>query len=132
MPGMPTRPDLHRPQRYTRETGRVVRDPSRVVHWIGYHLGELVGTAGPAVLAVTVSWWFALATLLVAAGWIGHELRLRRHRRALTAAYRPAITGQARDITSAPEARPAPGIDHDSLTTNDTEDIGDTERRAER
>lgn len=135
---MPTRPEQHTSRRdqhdardATRPAGRAVRDRSPVVEWIGYHLGELFGTTVTAGLAVTVSGWFALATLVIAAGWATHELRLRRHRRALTAAYRPVITGPDRATTSdtAPEAGPAPGIDRDS---HDTKDNEDTERRAER
>jgi hypothetical protein len=75
-----------------------VRDPSRAVQWIGYHLGELAGVVVPAALAVTVSWWFALLAVLITAGWITHELRLHRHRRALTAAHRQALPGP--DIAS--------------------------------
>jgi hypothetical protein len=80
----------------------MVRDPCRAIQWIGYHLGELVGVAGPAALAVTVSWWFALITALVALGWITHETRLHRHRRALTAAHRQAITDNHPDDETNP------------------------------
>jgi hypothetical protein len=79
-----------------------VRDPNRAVHWIGYHLGELAGVVVPAALAVTVSWWFALLAVLVTAGWITHELRLHRHRQALTAANRQAITSTRTDVTGEP------------------------------
>lgn len=84
MPPMPTRPDP-------------VRDPSRAVQWIGYHLGELAGVAVPAALAVTVSVWFALVAVLVAVGWIAHEVRVHRHRLALTATHRDAITSNRAD-----------------------------------
>jgi cytochrome c-type biogenesis protein CcmH/NrfF len=51
----------------------------------------------PAALAVTVSMWFALLAALVAVGWVTHEVRLRRHRHALTAAHRQAITSARPD-----------------------------------
>lgn len=98
---MPTRPDPHRDP--AGRSGVAVRDPCRAIEWIGFHLGELVGTAGPAVLAVTVSWWFALITVLVTVGWITHEVRLHRHRRALTAAaHRQAITDPGTAINTDP------------------------------
>jgi hypothetical protein len=64
------------------------------VQWIGWHLGELACLAVPTVLAVTVWPWFALLTVLVAASWTAHEVRLHRHRRrALTAGRRrPVLT----------------------------------------
>lgn len=52
----------------------------RVVVWIGWHLGELVGVGVPAVLAVAVHPLWAVPAGLVAAGWIANEIRVARQR----------------------------------------------------
>jgi hypothetical protein len=69
-------------------------DPSPVVQWIGWHLAELVGVLVPGVLAVTLSLWWVVLSVVIAAGWLTHEVGLHRRRRALAAARpRQAMTG---------------------------------------
>jgi hypothetical protein len=69
------------------------------VQWFGWHLAEVAGVTAPTVLALTVWPWFALLTVVVAVGWVAHEVGLHRRRRALVAAR----TRQA--VTSPPAAR---------------------------
>lgn len=77
-----------------------------VVHWLGWHLAELLGVGVPVALAVTVSvWWLALAAVTGAA-WAAHELRVaRRRRQALqTASPRPAVASSP--TTPTPDQAP--------------------------
>jgi hypothetical protein len=73
-------------------------DPPRTrtdqaVAWVGWHLAEIAGVTVPLVLALTVTAWLAVVSVLVAGAWAAHEIRLHRRRRALTAApTRPSVT----------------------------------------
>jgi hypothetical protein len=51
---------------------------TRACRWVGYHLGELVAVTTPAVLAVTVSPWWAIGTGAAGALWGVHEYRAHR------------------------------------------------------
>jgi hypothetical protein len=50
----------------------------RVVCWVGWHLGELIGVGLPLVLAVYVSGWFVVVSVVVLVGWVAHEVRTVR------------------------------------------------------
>ncbi|MEV4317098.1 hypothetical protein [Actinocrispum sp. NPDC049592] len=60
--------------------------PVRVVSWLGWHVIELAGVGVPGVLAVTSNGWWAVLAVGAGAGWVSHELRLARARRAVQAA----------------------------------------------
>lgn len=57
----------------------------RVMCWVGWHLGELLGVGVPLVLAVTISGWFVLLSVLVLAGWVAHEERTARRQQVMRA-----------------------------------------------
>lgn len=50
----------------------------RTAVWFGCHLGEVVAIAITGSLAVTVTPWFAVVTVLVALVWATHEYRAHR------------------------------------------------------
>jgi hypothetical protein len=50
----------------------------RLVSWIGWHIGELIGVTVPAVVALTVTPWASLVSGVVGAGWAVHETRMAR------------------------------------------------------
>ncbi|MEC3974595.1 hypothetical protein [Amycolatopsis sp. H20-H5] len=50
----------------------------QAVTWATWHLAEIAGITGPAVLAVTVTHWFALVSAVVGARWALHEYREHR------------------------------------------------------
>ncbi|WP_043844353.1 hypothetical protein [Amycolatopsis taiwanensis] len=55
--------------------------PTRIdlaARWVRYHRAELAGVAGPAVLAATVSPWWAIGSGVAALLWAVHEHRARR------------------------------------------------------
>lgn len=57
-----------------------------LVVWVRWHLVELAGVGAPLVLAVTVSWWFAVLAAGAAGAWAAQENRqAHRHRRLNTA-----------------------------------------------
>lgn len=79
-------------------------DPSPVVQWIGWHLGELAGVTAPLVLAVTVATWWAVFAVLVAGAWTANEIRLCRRRRELAAARdQRTVTAGGRDPQDKPQ-----------------------------
>jgi hypothetical protein len=49
-----------------------------VVSWIGWHVGELAGVIVPGVVALTVTPWAAVLSVVVAVSWTVHEVRLAR------------------------------------------------------
>ncbi|WP_236793246.1 hypothetical protein [Amycolatopsis sp. GM8] len=57
--------------------GRVVNPTrtTRTVSWLGWHALELSGVLAPVGFAATVSPWFSLVSVLVAAGWAANEMR---------------------------------------------------------
>lgn len=63
----------------------------QVASWLGWHLGELVGVGVPLVLAITVSGWFGVASMVVLAAWVVHELRMRRQLSTATRTVRMAL-----------------------------------------
>ncbi|RSD20112.1 hypothetical protein [Amycolatopsis eburnea] len=56
-----------------------------VMEWAVWHFGELAGVLGPLVLAVVFTPWFALVSVVVAAGWAVHEVRDHREQTRLRA-----------------------------------------------
>jgi hypothetical protein len=77
-----------------------------VIRWIGWHLLELVGVGVPAALAVTVSVWWGLLSVLAGALWAVHEIRIARRGRALSPTGRAATRrpGDATDGATDEEA----------------------------
>lgn len=55
-----------------------------VVSWIGWHLGELAGVIVPGVVALTVTPWAAVVSVLAGVSWAVHEVRSARRQRALS------------------------------------------------
>ncbi len=55
------------------------------MEWAVWHFGELAGVLGPLVLAVVFTPWFALVSMVVAAGWAVHEVRDHREQTRLRA-----------------------------------------------
>lgn len=72
-------------------------DPSKVIQWIGYHLGELFVVGVLIVPAVTVDAWLTVLPVLAAGVWGANEVRQHRKRQALAA----AVTGR-RTVTASP------------------------------
>jgi hypothetical protein len=54
-----------------------------MIAWVGWHVPELAGVLVPTALAATVSPWFVIPAVLVAAGWTAHEIRVDRQQRGL-------------------------------------------------
>ena len=50
----------------------------RAAAWTGWHLFEITAVAAPAVVAVTVTPWAWLLSVLAATGWTAHELQTAR------------------------------------------------------
>lgn len=57
---------------------RLAGRASRVVSWIGWHLGELLGVLVPAALAVWVTPWAAVVSVAAGAAWAVHEIHSAR------------------------------------------------------
>ncbi|GGM77371.1 hypothetical protein GCM10012275_55040 [Longimycelium tulufanense] len=70
------------------EDGRAAAD--RALAWVGWHAVELAGVAGPLVAAVVWNRWCAVLALACGTGWLVHEIRGARQRRALRGAVRTA------------------------------------------
>jgi hypothetical protein len=85
----------------TRHTGTQTRT-ERAIAWVAWHFAELAAVAAPLVLAVLVSGWLALGSLLAATGWAVHEITVqRRTRDRLTGGTAPKqIAGTTTDNTS--------------------------------
>lgn len=66
------------------------------VEWIVWHAVELAGVTVPLVLAAWLTWWFVVASALVAAGWGVHEWRGHRAQARLQAA------AEARQVLATP------------------------------
>ncbi|MBA0124665.1 hypothetical protein H0B56_03830 [Haloechinothrix sp. YIM 98757] len=64
----------------TREATRM----DRTVTWLGWHLPELAVLAVPTALAVLVSPWWAVASVLGVALWVARSARLRARARPTT------------------------------------------------
>ncbi|GAB3003524.1 hypothetical protein LWP59_27535 [Amycolatopsis acidiphila] len=69
---------------------------TRVISWLGWHVGELSGITGPVVFGAAVSSWFYLASGLAALGWAGNELRLRRQQHNASARATSAGDGEVK------------------------------------
>jgi hypothetical protein len=67
-----------------------------VAVWTAWHVGELVVTTGLAALAMTVTWWWAIPTGLVALAWLVNEWRVWRRQRVRQSAT-PSATGPGPD-----------------------------------
>jgi hypothetical protein len=82
----------------------------RVVSWVGWHLGELAGVGVPTVLAATVHPWWTVPAVVVALGWVAHEVRLSRRVKALRtgAAAHSAPAGQVDERTDGASTVAAP------------------------
>jgi hypothetical protein len=76
-----------------------------VLSWIGWHLGELAAVGVPAVLAVTTHPLWTVPAVVVAAGWVAHEVRLAR-RLVGGADIPPANTNRANLTDGTPTPRP--------------------------
>lgn len=66
-----------------------------VLSWIGWHLGELAAVGLPTVLAVTTHPLWTVPAVIVAAGWVAHEMRLARQRTTPTTASSTASSAGA-------------------------------------
>jgi len=73
---------------------------TRVASWIGWHVRELAGVTGPAVVAVAVTPWAWLVSGAVAAGWAVAAVRGAVEQAPLRAA------GETQD-GPAPDVEPA-------------------------
>jgi hypothetical protein len=78
----------------------------KVVSWIGWHIGELVGVIVPGVVALRVTPWAAVVSGVVGAGWAVHEIRLVRQQAEVYAGtdVRALETGKSEEDVSADEA----------------------------
>jgi hypothetical protein len=80
------------------------------IAWVGWHLGELTAVSVPLVLAATVSGWFALLALLIAAGWVAHEVAHARSQRG------------ERHAAERRQVRSAPSVGHRVSSTGNGEE----------
>lgn len=70
--------------------------------WVVWHFAELLAVLAPLVLAWLVSGWFALLSLVSAAGWATHEIHEHRRTRV-----RLQSTPTPRQITTTSTSAPA-------------------------
>lgn len=81
-------------------------EPEGVASWLGWHIGELAGVIVPGVVALTVTPWAAVVSVVVGASWAAHEVRLaRRQRAARTNHIRRALC-----VSESDEDRPDPAV----------------------
>jgi hypothetical protein len=100
------------------ERGNAVRGDRTdgALSWIGWHLGELAAVGVPTFLAVTAHPLWTVPALIVAAGWVTHEVQLARRKTRTGRTNRADVDGgteEARpdDSVSPPLAGPTVGPD---------------------
>lgn len=79
-------------------------EPEGVTSWLGWHIGELAGVIVPGVVALTVTPWAAVVSVVVGASWAAHEARLARRQRAARTSHIP----RALRVSGSDEDRPDP------------------------
>jgi hypothetical protein len=82
----------------------------KVVSWIGWHIGELVGVIVPGVVALRVTPWAAVVSGVVGVGWAVHEIRLVRQQTEAEAGtdVRTLEAGKSEEDVSAADEPPDP------------------------
>lgn len=91
-----------------------------VVHWLGWHLAELLGVGVPLVLAVTVSVWWLVLAATAGAAWGAHELRVARRRRQALQVASPRSAVASRPMTTDTDETSAPAGDYPAPSTGRT------------
>jgi hypothetical protein len=76
------------------------------VSWFGWHIGELTCVLVPGLVALLVTPWAAVVSVVVAAIWAVHEVRQARRQRAVrTGSTRPALSASTSE-----EDNPDPAV----------------------
>ena len=76
------------------------------VSWFGWHIGELTCVFVPGIVALLVTPWAAVVSVVVAAIWAVHEVRLARRQQVIrTSSARAAL-----NASTSEEDNPDPAV----------------------
>ncbi|WP_226351888.1 hypothetical protein [Pseudonocardia sp. ICBG601] len=82
--------------------------PRHIVSAIADRTRELAALTALTAATTCLTWWFAIPTALVGVWWAAAEMRLRRARRAVTAATAPVQLPTADAVSGSAVTPPEP------------------------